>query len=261
MPLVLLEMPIGLRGMFMAVLLAALMSTISAMINVTSSVVINDFIKRYVARDLSQKQLVRLGQVASVAAVLVGFVFSLTFTDVVTAWETMVFVVVTVILVPATLRWHWWRFGAKAFVWSMAVSAVLISLRLVFVRGLHASVSLSLDVGIGLVTTLAAAALTRPADMEVLVKFYAKVRPFGFWGPVRRECVRRGLVPAGDKMPRIDMLNGVVTAAFQFSLAILPFYLFMRNWTQLGLWAGAAAAIAVVLYFTWYKNLPSKNEI
>ncbi|MBN2265277.1 MAG: hypothetical protein JW775_05630, partial [Candidatus Aminicenantes bacterium] len=261
MPLVLLEMPIGLRGMFMAVLLAALMSTISAMINVTSSVVINDFIKRYVARDLSQKQLVRLGQVASVAAVLVGFVFSLTFTDVVTAWETMVFVVVTVILVPATLRWHWWRLGAKAFVWSMAVSAVLISLRLVFVRGLHASVSLSLDVGIGLVTTLAAAALTRPADMEVLVKFYAKVRPFGFWGPVRRECVRRGLVPAGDKMPRIDMLNGVVTAAFQFSLAILPFYLFMRNWTQLGLWAGAAAAIAVVLYFTWYKNLPSKNEI
>ncbi|MCU0244519.1 MAG: hypothetical protein MUE80_07195, partial [Acidobacteria bacterium] len=46
MPLVLLKMPVGLRGLFMAVLLAALMSTISAMINVTSSVVINDFVKR-----------------------------------------------------------------------------------------------------------------------------------------------------------------------------------------------------------------------
>ena len=261
MPLVLLEMPAGLRGLFMAVLLAALMSTISAMINVTSSVVINDFVKRYFAKGLSQKALVRLGQAASVAAVLVGFAFSLSFTNIVTAWETMVFVVVTVILVPATLRWHWWRFGAKAFVWGMGVSAVLISLRLVFLKGLHASASLAVDVGLGLAATLAAAALTKPADMEVLVKFYAKVRPFGFWGPVRRECVRRGLVPERDKMPRIDMLNGLVAAAFQFSLAILPFYLFLRNWKQLGIWLAAGAALAVVLYFTWYKTLPSKDEL
>jgi Na+/proline symporter len=261
MPLVLLKMPVGLRGLFMAVLLAALMSTISAMINVTSSVVINDFIKRYIARNLSQKQLVRLGQIASVVAVLVGFAFSLSFTNIVTAWEMMVFVVVTVILVPATLRWHYWRFGARAFVWSMGVSAVLISLRLVFVKGLHASASLAIDVGLALVTTTVMAVLTKPADMEVLVKFYAKVRPFGFWGPVRRECVKRGLVPAKDKMPKIDILNGFVAAAFQFSLAILPFYLFLRNWKQLGLWSGAAAAIAVVLYFTWYKNLPAKDEV
>jgi len=194
-------------------------------------------------------------------AVLVGFIFSLSFTNIVTAWEMMVFVVVTVILVPATLRWHYWRFGAKAFVWSMAVSAVLITVRLIFLKGLHAAASLAIDVGMCLLTTLVVAALTKPADMEVLVKFYAKVRPFGFWGPVRRECVRRGLVPARDKMPKIDALNGIITAAFQFSLAILPFYLFLRNWKQLGIWALAAAAIAAVLYFTWYKNLPAKDEI
>jgi SSS family solute:Na+ symporter len=110
MPLVLQRFPSGMRGFFMAILLAALMSTISAMINVTSSVVINDFIKRYFARNLTQKKLVRLGQLASVAAVLAGFFFSLSFSNVVTAWETMVFVVVTIILVPATLRWFYWRF-------------------------------------------------------------------------------------------------------------------------------------------------------
>jgi len=57
------------------------------------------------------------------------------------------------------------------------------------------------------------------------------------------------------------MLFGLVAAVFQFSLAILPFYLFMRNWKQLGAWGAAAAALAVVLYFTWYKNLPAKDEI
>jgi len=260
MPLVLKRMPVGLRGLFMAVLLAALMSTISAMINVTSSVVINDFIKRYLAKNLTQKKLVRLGQGASVVAVLIGFVFSLSFSNIVTAWETMVFVVVTVILVPATLRWHYWRFGAKAFVWGMGVSAALITLRLILLRGLHASASLAIDMGLSLVTTAVAAAVTKPADMEVLVKFYTRVRPFGFWGPVRRECVRRGLVPAHDKMPRIDMLNGLVTAVFQFSLALLPFYLFLRYWKQLGIWSAVVALLAFILYFTWYKNLPSKDE-
>ena len=261
MPLVLQKFPVGMRGFFMAILLAALMSTISAMINVTSSVIINDFIKRYFAKNLTQKKLVRLGQAASVAAILVGFVFSLSFSNIVTAWEMMVFVVVTVILVPATLRWHYWRFSAKAFVWSMGVSAVLITLRLLLFKGLHAASSLALDVALCLVTTVVITFLCKPTDLEILVKFYARVRPFGFWGPVRREAVRRGLVQAGDKMPRIDLLNGFITAVFRFSLALIPFYALLRNWGQFGLWAAVAGGIAVVLYFTWYKNLPGRDEL
>jgi len=261
MPLVLQKFPSGMRGFFMAILLAALMSTISAMINVTSSVVTNDFIRRYFARNIGEKTLVRFGQLASVAAIMIGFVFSLSFANIVTAWEMMVFVVVTVILVPATLRWHYWRFGAKAFVWSMGISAALVGLRVIFLGRLHAASSLALDMSMCLVTTLVLTLITKPADMEVLVKFYARVRPFGFWGPVRREAVRRGLVPANDKMPKIDALNGLITAVFQFSLALLPFYAFLRNWNQLGIWAGIAAALAVVLYFTWYKNLPAKDEV
>jgi SSS family solute:Na+ symporter len=260
MPLVLQKLPVGLRGFFMAILLAALMSTISAMINVTSSVVLNDFIRRYFAKDWSQKKLVRLGQAASVAAILIGFVFSLSFTNIVTAWETMVFVVVSVILVPATLRWHYWRFGAKAFVWSMAVSAGLITLRLVFLGKLHASSSLALDMGLCLATTIVATVLTKPAPMDVLVRFYAKVRPFGFWGPVRREAVKRGMVPAGDKMPAIDVLNGLLTAVFQFALAASVFTAFLRKWTSFAVWIAVVACLAVGLYFTWYKNLPAKDE-
>ena len=261
MPLVLQRFPVGMRGFFMAILLAALMSTISAMINVTSSVVLNDFIKRYWAKNLSQKKLVRLAQAASVVAVLIGFVFSLSFTNIVTAWEMMVFVVVTVILVPATMRWHYWRFSARAFVWSMAVSAGLVVLRLLLFRHLHAAASLAIDVTLCLITTVVLSLLSKPADMDVLVKFYARVRPFGFWGPVRREVVKRGLVPANDKMPRIDLLNGFITAVFQFALACIPFYALLRYWKQFGIWTAVAVGVAVVLYFTWYKNLPAKDEI
>ena len=261
MPLVLKKLPTGMRGLFMAVLLAALMSTISAMINVTSSVVTNDFIKRYMPRNFTQKQLVRLGQVASAVALLVGFIFSLSFANIITAWETMIFIWVTVILVPATLRWHYWRFSAKAFVWSMGISAALVVSRKLIFSSLSASTSLAVDMSVCLVTTLIIAALTKPADMEVLVRFYVRVRPFGFWGPVRKEAVRRGLVPAWDPMPSIDALNGLLTAVFQFALALIPFYMFLRRWREFIIWLALAGMLCVVLYFTWYKNLPAKDEV
>jgi SSS family solute:Na+ symporter len=261
MPLVLKKLPLGMRGLFMAVLLAALMSTISAMINVTSSVVTNDFIKRYVRFPFTQKQLVRLGQAASALALLIGFVFSLSFSHIVTAWETMIFIWVTVILVPATLRWHYWRFSAQAFVWSMAISVAAILARLLLFPGLPASKALGVDVGLCLVITLTVSALTRPTDIEVLVRFYARVRPWGIWGPVRREAVRRGLIPAKDPMPAIDAMNGLLTAVFQFSLALIPFYMFLRRWNEFLTWLGAALILVVILYFTWYKNLPAKDEV
>jgi len=260
MPLVLDRLPIGMRGIFMAVLLAAQMSTLSAMINVTSSVVLNDFLKRYLAKQFEERRLVRLGQVASLGAITLGFLFSLGFRDVVSAWETMIFVVVTMILAPATMRWHWWRFGARAFVFSMASSAAFILLQKLLFSGWSISATLTVDVLVSVAFTLFFGALFKPADMEVLVKFYAKVRPFGFWGPVRAEAVRRDLVPAGDRMPSIDLLNAFITAGFQLSLALVPFYLFLHRMPELSFWLAALVVLAVVLYFTWYKNLPSKEE-
>ncbi len=261
MPLVLKKLSIGVKGLFMAVLLAALMSTLDAMINVTSSVVVNDFLKRYFSKNLTQKQFVRWGQAASVAALLLGFAFSLGFKDVVSAWETMIFVVVTMILVPATMRWHWWRFSAKAFVWSMAVTALLIGLQKIFFSEWSKPVTLAVDTLASLAVGVAAGFLCRPTNMDVLVEFYSRIRPFGVWGPVRRVAVERGLVPANDKTPAIDAFNGVVTAVFQFSLALVPFYLFLRMWRQMVIWSIVTLVVSVVLYFTWYRNLPGRDEV
>jgi Na+/proline symporter len=261
LPLVLTKLPVGLRGAFIAVMLAALMSTISAMINVTSSVVINDFVKRYIAKDSTENQLVKVGQIASAVALAIGFAISLSFTNIISAWETMIFVVVTMILVPATMRWHWWRFGAKAFVWSMIASACVVALQKMLFPTWPIQVSLPSVTLACLVLTVIIGFLNKPAEMDVLIKFYSKVRPFGFWGPVRTACVKQGLVPAKDPMPNIDMLNGVICSGFQFTIAVLPFYFFFKNWTQVGIWSAALVGLSVLLYFTWYKNLPSKDEV
>lgn len=261
MPLVLTNLPIGIRGLFMAVLLAALMSTLDAMINVTSSVVINDFIKRYFLKHRSEKQMVRLGQLASVFFVLIGFACSLLFEDVISAWEVMIFVVVTMILVPATMRWHWWRFSAKAFVWGMIASALVVISQKIFFPAWAISLSLSANIAACLILTVLCGYLFKPTDTEILVDFYKNIKPFGIWGPIRKEVLKRGLISEKDPLPSLDALNGVLSAAFQFSLALIPFYLFLRRWQNMIVWLAAALILTVILYFTWYKNLPPKNEV
>jgi solute:Na+ symporter, SSS family len=261
MPLVLKKLPVGMQGIFMAVLLAALMSTLSAMINVTSSVITNDFLKRYFAKNLSQKSLVNWARIASVFAISLGFIFSLSFDSVITAWETMIFVVVTMILVPSTFRWHWWRFSARAFVWGMILSALIITIQKIFFNDWAGTTALAVDVIGSFIVTLACGFYFNPTNMDVLVSFYSKVRPFGFWKPVREEAERRGLVPVKDKMPQMDILNGFITAAFQMTLAILPFYVFLRQWNNVYSWSGILIILMIVLYFTWYKNLPAKDEV
>jgi SSS family solute:Na+ symporter len=261
MPLVLKKLPIGLSGLFMAILLAALMSTLSAMVNVTSSVVTNDFLKRYFTKNLGQKQLVRLGQIASIFAITLAFIFSLYFKDIVSAWETMIFVVVTMILAPATMRWHWWRFSAKAFVWSMIFSAVVILVQKLFFNSWSAQLSLSFDTISSVIISLISGFVFKPTNMETLLKFYSRVRPFGFWKPIRLEAEKRGLIPVKDSMPKYDVLNGFLTVIFQVSLALIPFFLFLRQWKNMIAWVFVFAIMGVFLYFTWYKKLPSPEEV
>jgi len=260
MPLVVKNLPIGVAGLFMAVLLAALMSTLSAIINVTSNVVLNDFLKRYFAKNLSEQSLVRLGMAVSFIVILVGFSLSFMYEQIVSAWELLLYVMLTMIMVPAAMRWHWWRFGAGAFLWSMIASTGVVVVHKVFLNdlALHWAIVFLMLSCFGL--TVLITFLTKPADMETLVRFYSKVRPFGFWGPVRREAVRRGLVPAKDPGPRMDVINSVIASFFQLCLGVIPFYLFLKNWTNMIIWLGLCAGTIVVLYFTWYRYLPSADE-
>jgi hypothetical protein len=36
--------------------------------------------------------------------------------------------------------------------------------------------------------------LTKPDDMDHLVRYYVMSRPIGFWGPVKREAIKKGLL-------------------------------------------------------------------
>jgi hypothetical protein len=173
----------------------------------------------------------------------------------------MIFVVVTMILAPATMRWHWWRFSAKAFVWSMVLSALLIIGQKLFLQEWPVQYWLAFDSLSSFVICIILGFFFNPTKMDTLVNFYSKVRPFGFWKPVRLEAEKRGLVPVNDSMPKYDMLNGFLSVFFQVSLALIPFFLFLRQWQNMIAWIAVLVILSIILYFTWYKKLPAPDEI
>ncbi|MBI2435222.1 MAG: sodium/solute symporter [Candidatus Hydrogenedentes bacterium] len=71
--------PMGLRGLFLAALFGAIQSTVNSVLNSSATIITLDFYKRLVAPEATQRQLVRLGIVATgvvlaVSMVLAGFV-------------------------------------------------------------------------------------------------------------------------------------------------------------------------------------------
>jgi solute:Na+ symporter, SSS family len=260
MPMVLTKLPIGLTGLFVAILLSALMSTISAIINITSNVIINDVLKRYFIKSYPEKKLVRIGMVVSIIVMISAYLLSFLYQYIVSAWEFIQYALLMMIHVPASLRWHWWRFGAKAYVWSMIASFGVVVIQQTFFSDVPQYTQLFMVVGFSLAFTLIITLITKPTHKDILIKFYSNIRPFGFWKPVRLEAIRLGLVPAKDKMPRMDMINTVLSIVFQLSIGIMPFYFLLKKWDNAMIWAGVCISSAIALYFTWYKNLPADEE-
>lgn len=73
-------LPAGLRGLFVAAFLAALMSSIDSYLNSAATIVSNDLYKRFINRDVSDERLLKIGRMTTLALVgwAIGFALMLT---------------------------------------------------------------------------------------------------------------------------------------------------------------------------------------
>ena len=68
-------MPIGIRGLIMAALIAAIMSSLDSALNSLSTLVVKDFVQPW-KPDLSEQRLVALGRVVTGVAMVIGAVYA-----------------------------------------------------------------------------------------------------------------------------------------------------------------------------------------
>ena len=82
-------LPVGLMGLVIAALIAALMSTISTHLNWGSSYVVNDFYQRFLKPEADEKELVLVGRISTVVLMVLAAIFALFLTNALQAFNIL----------------------------------------------------------------------------------------------------------------------------------------------------------------------------
>src|SRR5437660_34184 len=122
------HLPASLRGLMVAAFAAAFMSTIGTQLNWGASYLVNDFYRRFLRPNESERRYVAASQWATVLLTIISAVVTFYMDSITGAWQLLIGIGAgtgTVLI----LRWYWWRINAwsevsamtSAFVVSMAV--------------------------------------------------------------------------------------------------------------------------------------------
>ncbi|NQV31158.1 MAG: hypothetical protein HQ515_00605 [Phycisphaeraceae bacterium] len=115
----------GFLGLVVASLIAAYMSTIGTHLNWGSSYAVNDFYKRFLNPNATEKQLVGAGRIVTVVLMVIAAVFALTFLEDATQAFKILLLSGAGTGAIYIIRWFWWRINAWTEIVAMVVATVV----------------------------------------------------------------------------------------------------------------------------------------
>ena len=252
--------PVGLKGLLLAGLLAAFMGTFAAVINAAPAYIANDLLKNNLLPNKSEKTYVKYGYLSSLLLVLIGVIFGFFASSLnsITLWITAsLFGGYTAANV---LKWIWWRFNGYGYFWGMLIGLIASTIKLLFFSSWIDIYFFPIIFICSILGCLFGSLLTPPDDMKKLKSFYKSVKPWGFWKPVFEEIKKTDKNFTKNKNFGRDMFNVFVGIIWQMSLVVWPMYLLIKKWD------GFMISIAVVIITTlllkkfWYDNLKKEES-
>ena len=97
--------------------------------------------------------------------------------------------------------------------------------------------------------------LTKAEDDAVLMDFYRRVRPWGFWGPVLKKVLAEDPGFQRNKDFARDMFNIAVGIVWQVALVALPLYIVIQEFARAAMTLAVVLGTSAILKFTWYDHL------
>lgn len=254
-------LPIGLVGFMLAALLSGFLATFSSTVNGGAAYLVKDVYQRYINPNADAKKLIRVSYISSALLIIVGLIISIFGTSINTAFLWIFGTLAAGILPPNVLRWYWWRLNGQGYA-AGVFGGMALSLGEVFLEQFSVIPPQPLYVGFPVIAisstiiTIVAALLTQPTDINTLKNFYRKVQPAGAWQPAR-DAVLAETPDFKKQSPfRLDLLNTVIALIGITALYVSMLYLILHR-LEIGFTLLATTLVCtVILYFTWYKNLP-----
>jgi Na+/proline symporter len=180
-PAMLVILPHGMLGLVVASLAAAYMSTIATHLNWGSAYIVDDFYRRFVASDRSERHYVTIGRAATVVLTVLSGGLALWLENALQGFQILLQVGAGTGLI-FLLRWFWWRVSA----WSEISAMVISFLVAVYFEAFHQRLgfqpldpSIRLVIGVAITTVgwLTVTWLTPPTPKGKLQSFYDHIRP------------------------------------------------------------------------------------
>ncbi|HKW57532.1 MAG TPA: sodium:solute symporter family protein [Candidatus Acidoferrum sp.] len=173
-------LPPALRGLMIAAFLAAFMSTVGTQLNWGTSYLINDFYRRFLARQASEKHYVLVSKIFIVLLVVLSGYTAAHISSIQSAWQLLLGMGAGtggVLL----LRWYWWRINAWSEISSM-IAAFLISVALTQVHfsgndSVVFAKSTMITAGVTTLVWILVTFLTPAEPDSLLLNFYRRVQP------------------------------------------------------------------------------------
>lgn len=269
------HVPVGIKGLLLAGLLAAFMSTFSAFVNAGPAYIVNDIYKKYFKPNASSKHYIRASHVSSFLLVTLGVAMGF-FADSINSLTLWITSALFGGYVAANfLKWIWWRFNGWGYFWGMLAGLVVASLQffldqfkdafdintiLYDLAQLHAIYLFPIIFLFSLLGSFLGTYLTKPTDMQVLKSFYKNVKPWGWWKPVYTALQAENKTITRNDQFWKDMLNCAIGIIWQSSMIVLPIYFIIRDYPKTLVALAVFLATTVVLKFTWLdkvKRLPN----
>lgn len=251
-PAMLTFLPSGWLGLVLASLVAAYMSTISTHLNWGSSYIANDFYKRFLKPEATEKQLVLVGRISTVIMMLLAGWLALQLQSALDTFQILLQVGAGTGLI-FILRWFWWRINAFSELSAMVASFVFAVTFRTIDHGMAWWLELIISIGLTTAVWLTVTFITPASDSEVLKSFYKKVHPGGSgWGPVRDQL--------GDDVPPSESLAPQIGLTFMGIAAVYGFLFGIGQLVYSNLLMGTVLiAIASALGYKILTTIPKKD--
>lgn len=250
-------LPSGLRGLVLASLMAAFMSTLSTHLNWGSSYVVNDFYKRFVRPQAPEKELVRAGRICTLLTMVAAAAGGLYLSSALQVFRLILQVGAGTGLL-FLLRWFWWRINAFSEIAAMVVSFIVaVALELFGPEWLPSWARIVGGVGVTTIAWLAVTLVTRPTNEATLRRFATLVRPGGpGWAAVARRAAAEGqpLDEAGRRwnVP-MEIVCMIIGCAAVYSALIATGHWIYGNWPAAVVLTAVAGASSTLLIVTWKR--------
>ncbi|MFJ1261940.1 sodium:solute symporter family protein [Capnocytophaga canis] len=260
------HVPVGIKGLLLAGLLAAFMSTFSAFVNSGPAYIVNDIYKKYFKPEASMKHYIHASYWASFAIVILGVIMGF-FADSIngiTLWITSA--LYGGYVAANFLKWVWWRFNGWGYFWGMLAGLLIATAQFIldinkanFTEGtwLYSLAHIPpiylfpIFFVFSLLGCFLGTYLSKPTKMSVLVNFYKNIRPWGLWHPVYVQLKQEDSTAVKNTDFWKDMGNCVIGIVWQSSQILIPIFLLIRDYPKMWWSIAVFALTTVILKFTW----------